>query len=144
MFILLNRLATSPDERAERPLPQLEVTARRDSFSTRRPMEGLHRVSLDVGGNALCESKIQVQEAAVAAMYLYRLYKSCESSEEDAVQGVQATIQDHLAKAAKIGTALCQKLLPEEGHSYSPLQVVFGNQQKGSIPKLRWAESDAS
>ena len=69
MLVLLNRLANSQDEQAEQPLRQLNVTARRESFSTKRSSKDLQRFSIDVEGNGLSNSSQQVIMDDVKAMH---------------------------------------------------------------------------
>ena len=60
MLVLLNRLANNSNEQADQPLPQLGVTARRESFSNKRSPQDLQRFSIDIGGNVALDGKSQV------------------------------------------------------------------------------------
>ena len=60
MLVLLNRLANTPNEESDQILPQLGVTARRESFSNKRSPQDLQRFSIDIGGNSPLDDKPQV------------------------------------------------------------------------------------
>ena len=59
MLILLNRVATSNDESSEPMLPDLGVTARRDSFSHKRSKNDLQQTAIEVDGTSARRTVLQ-------------------------------------------------------------------------------------